>query len=194
MVQDASTSPLTVTFGGAPTAGNMLVAIVSHFNNTPAANTGWTQLFNQNGGAADGWAAFYKLCGVSESTTQTPCTLTTGQSASVSCWEVGPGVIADALYANTNNLMTSQASSAVSLGAAFNNSRMLVACVVKNAAPNTPTLDAALTSDGTNSTAGQKIAAGHTTAAVAAGAHTYTNTITGAQNFGSAAVALFKIG
>jgi hypothetical protein len=192
MLSDSSTSPLSVTLGGAPTAGNMLVAIVNHLLNTPAASTGWTQLFNQNGGSSDGWSAFYKLCGASESTTQSPCTLGTGSGAGVAMWEIGPGVLGPSLYATANDTLGSKTSSALSLGVAQANTLVLVCAVDQNAAPQTITLDAALTQDGVNSTATRNLKAGHTTSGVAVGAHTYTETIGVAQNFGSAAVACCK--
>ena len=194
MISDSCSSPLSVTMGTAPVAGNMLVAVVSHFNNTPSAQSGWTSLFNANGAVADGWAVFYKQVAPGDTTTQTPCSAGTGQSASCTIWEIGPGVIPASLYAVGDNVMSSQASSASSLGITFANSLVLVAAVDKNASPNVITLDAALTQDGTNSTAGQNLKFGHSTAAPAVGSKTYTCTITGAQNFGTCAVAAFKFG
>ena len=194
MISDSCSSPLSVTMGTAPVAGNMLVAVVSHFNNTPSAQSGWTSLFNANGAVADGWAVFYKQVAPGDTTTQTPCSAGTGQSASCTIWEIGPGVIPASLYAVGDNVMSSQASSASSLGITFANSLVLVAAVDKNATPNVITLDAALTQDGTNSTAGQNLKFGHSTAAPAVGSKTYTCTITGAQNFGTCAVAAFKFG
>jgi hypothetical protein len=82
IVQHASfvtgTGAATFTLGATPTPGNILVAFIGHFTNSPAAGTGWVQLTNANGGVADGIAIFTKLVFTGDSTTQTPTTQTGG--------------------------------------------------------------------------------------------------------------------
>lgn len=61
--------------GSAPTNGNWLICLATHFNNNPVTNTvgGWTQIFNFNGSAEGTWAG-WKKAGAGESTTQSPFT------------------------------------------------------------------------------------------------------------------------
>lgn len=74
IVQSAHTDPAftsipNVVFGTAPTNGNLLIALTSHWPNTPTANTGWT-LINNTNASQSGTACAYKYAGAGESTTQ----------------------------------------------------------------------------------------------------------------------------
>lgn len=84
-----------VVFGSAPTAGNLLLAMVMDFGSSTINGTGWTGLV-ANGAAADGFGFGFKIAGVSESTTQTPTTDTNAGSLAV--WEVSGGIIGASNY------------------------------------------------------------------------------------------------
>lgn len=60
-----------VTFGAAPTNGNLLVAIIIS-NNSPGVGTGWTNFFPLDGSGLFFSNVFVKIAGAGESTTQTP--------------------------------------------------------------------------------------------------------------------------
>ena len=61
----------SVTFGSAPNNGNLLLAFVWQYPNTPTANTGWTSVAEYDNGASH-FSVLYKYAGASESATQTP--------------------------------------------------------------------------------------------------------------------------
>ena len=67
-------SPLTVTLDAAPTPGNMLVAMGSHWNNNPAAVNGYTMRDMVNGSTYAGWMLAWKIAQPGESAVQTPFT------------------------------------------------------------------------------------------------------------------------
>lgn len=79
-----------VTFGTAPTNGNLLLAMVMDFSSSAVNGSGWTGLVN-NGASSDGFGFGYKVAGASESTTQTPTT--DAANGVVACWEISGGVI-----------------------------------------------------------------------------------------------------
>jgi len=77
-VKSAIGASFAVTMGTAPTAGNLLVAICTHWNNLTGANTGWILIDNANGVSTDGYGTAWKVAFPGESTTQTPFTGGTG--------------------------------------------------------------------------------------------------------------------
>jgi hypothetical protein len=78
----------SVTFGAAPTNGNMLIAVGWSDSTAPSANTGWTLFANPAGSGT--WYNYmaYKIAGASESTTQTPFSPGGSSNASVGVWEI----------------------------------------------------------------------------------------------------------
>jgi len=67
------TSQAEVVLAAAPTQGNLLLAIGTHWNNNNmTANAGWTEVVDTPGVTDDGVWVGYKYAGASESTTQTP--------------------------------------------------------------------------------------------------------------------------
>lgn len=84
----------SITLGAAPTKGNLLVALYSHFGNdpapsNPAAGKGWSLFTNTNGVVKDGFALNVKVAGAAESATQTP--LNASNTGGLSIWEIqGP--------------------------------------------------------------------------------------------------------
>jgi hypothetical protein len=78
----------SITLDAAPTSGNLLVALQFHFNNSPAAATGWTQHFTQNAASQDGNSVYYKVAGASESATQTPTSFGAGGTGVLVIFEI----------------------------------------------------------------------------------------------------------
>jgi hypothetical protein len=60
----------SVTFGAAPTNGNLLVAFILKTN--PGPNTGWFNPWGQDGTGIGFSVTFFKICGAGESATQAP--------------------------------------------------------------------------------------------------------------------------
>lgn len=60
----------TVALGSAPTAGNLLVALTTHWATTVAAAAGWAKLYDQASASADIVSIFYKQAGSSEPAAQ----------------------------------------------------------------------------------------------------------------------------
>jgi hypothetical protein len=89
IVQDATTYTAShatgITLGAAPTAGNLLVALVSDIPGAPSPATGWVQI-TAGGAAQDGWGILWKVAGAGESATQTPCSDT--HSGTISMYEI----------------------------------------------------------------------------------------------------------
>lgn len=86
----AATSDLSVTLpGGAPSAGDLLVAIggVSFIGGSLSANTGWT-LIDSVGAGNPSCASAYKICGAGESATQTPLHNGGGNAGAGAVWRV----------------------------------------------------------------------------------------------------------
>lgn len=79
-----------VTFGVAPTQGNLLVALISDQASSPSVNTagGWFNLGSASA-AQDGYGIFVKLAGASEPANQTPCTDT--HQGTITIFEVNNG-------------------------------------------------------------------------------------------------------
>ena len=61
-----------VTMGSTPTAGNLLVAMGTHWTSGTTANTGWTLVFNDNGTTVDGTHMAIKVATSADTTSQTP--------------------------------------------------------------------------------------------------------------------------
>lgn len=79
----------SVTFGVAPTSGNLLVAMT--FNPTSLTNgAGWTAQLTNSGGTDFG-GIFTKTAGGAESTTQTPLGGGVPAVGAIACWEVHAG-------------------------------------------------------------------------------------------------------
>jgi hypothetical protein len=100
-----------VTFSTAPTQGNTLIAIGTHWTNGVVANrgAGWIQLLSTDGNSTDGNVIAYKVCGASESTTQTPFTASVnGQTTGV--FEVsgmgGPPTMAHVFQESAGSTLT----------------------------------------------------------------------------------------
>ena len=72
----SSGSNPSVTLYSAPTTGNMLIALLSHYNNNPAVQNGYTSIYSDNGNTYNGRSAAYKFASAGESATQTPFNLT----------------------------------------------------------------------------------------------------------------------
>lgn len=77
---------ISVTFGSAPTNGNLLVAFFFDTGGNPTAGSGWTALDLLTSAALDA-SIFIKTAGAGESTTQTPSSSTGGSTALV-VWEI----------------------------------------------------------------------------------------------------------
>lgn len=81
----------TVTLTSAPTAGNLLVALGTHWNNAVGALNGWTLHTNIPGSVNAGIMVGYKIALPGESATQTP--FSTGAAAqTMTVFEVSGGV------------------------------------------------------------------------------------------------------
>lgn len=81
---------ISVTFGAAPTNGNLLVAFFFDTGGNPTAGSGWTALDLATSAALDA-SIFTKVAGASESTTQTPSSSTGGQTSLI-VWEISGAV------------------------------------------------------------------------------------------------------
>lgn len=77
---------ISVTFGSAPTNGNLLVAFLFDTGGNPTAAGGWTALDLETSAALD-TSIFTKVAGAGESTTQTPSSSTGGQTSLI-VWEI----------------------------------------------------------------------------------------------------------
>lgn len=100
LVQEAiaigATVPVTLT--SAPTAGNLLIAVGTHFNNSPTSDihTGWQQIVMTNG-ANDGMVVAIKEVGAGESATQTPWAPSGSAGTAVALFEVANAGIVEAI-------------------------------------------------------------------------------------------------
>lgn len=83
--QSNSSDP-SVTFGSAPTNGNLMVAMVFNSGSNPSAASGWTAVQTNFVGNV-GVSILTKTAGASESTTQTPTTGASGNTGKI-VWEV----------------------------------------------------------------------------------------------------------
>ncbi len=76
----------SITLGGAPTNGNLLIAMC--FNPTTAtAGSGWTQVASVSTGTDFG-TVFSKVAGASESATQSPLNSSPGGTGAIMIWEI----------------------------------------------------------------------------------------------------------
>jgi hypothetical protein len=150
-----------VTFGVAPTNGNLLVAMTSNAS-TSVAQTGWTRTYNEGNGT-DYVAVFTKTAGASEPTAQNPLPANTGGSA-IMCWELHN---ANVVITTGGTLGSHTTYTGGSDGAypALVNALILEACFLPNATTtftgtyNQQTTDATLNTGG-----GRRFVAGHTDA------------------------------
>ena len=78
----------SVTFGMAPTNGNLLIALAAS-NSGRAANTGWTKADIQDSGGTDFGLLYWKIAGAGESTTQTP--FASADIGAIVCYEINGG-------------------------------------------------------------------------------------------------------
>jgi hypothetical protein len=79
----SSSATGTVTFGAAPAAGHMLIAIGTRWASSVSTNSGWTLLFNQGSVADDIGSIWYKSVGAGESATQAWSSTTMGWAMAV---------------------------------------------------------------------------------------------------------------
>lgn len=94
----------SVTLGGAPSQGNVLLAFCTHWSNNIFASAGWQQLYFANGSSVDGITVAMKVAGAGESATQVPFAASAaGQSTII--WEIsgmgGPITLCNVLLEST---------------------------------------------------------------------------------------------
>jgi hypothetical protein len=68
----AGAGALSVTFGVAPTKGNLLVAILTRFATAAVPGPDWQRAANTPGSVSDGFAVYLKIAQAGESVTQSP--------------------------------------------------------------------------------------------------------------------------
>lgn len=170
------------TLAAAPTQGNLLIYIGTHYPNTVTPATGWTELTgsHSDGVTNDGNTILYKFAGAGESATQTPTTSGIGGAGVL--FEVS-GVVStgflDLIVAVKEQNVTSQTGTVVTTGA---KELVLGAAIITNSAAQIPsvtgtgiTIDAALPPSLSRSVVGfhygQDAAGSNTVTASAAVAH-----------------------
>jgi hypothetical protein len=127
-----------------------LLCLCNHFQNNPTANSGWTQVYNQNAVSQDGTAAFRKLAGAGESATQTPFA---GINEGTACiWEISglTGVAGTDFQQNANgfDLATTPAFTTTSFNVSADNSMVFGLCGGTIATtPQIPTVTTGQTND-----------------------------------------------
>lgn len=144
-----STSTYAFTLGTAPVAGNILVAMCSHWSGSLLANSAgnWTLLQNSNGVTNDGTGIAWKSCAPGESTTQTPFTNSPTQNNNSVIFEITDfqrGAPIDYTFAVKEQTGTSL-SQALSLNSA---NSLIVGMFAQNLSSTLPTVTNA-TSDAT---------------------------------------------
>jgi hypothetical protein len=88
----ASGGGYSVTLAGAPTNGNLLVALSGSQDINPGANAGWTKSPYSIGSAAqDNAVMWYKICGAGESATQVPSG--SGAQTAIQMWELASALM-----------------------------------------------------------------------------------------------------
>ena len=170
-----------------PTQGNYLFAIAGSSVGGEVIGTGWTTIVIQSESGVDGLAA-YKLCGASESTTQTPFTQTSG-GASVGIWEYsGAAAGADGFVVIQS---TAAAPPAVALTASsVHGGTALVGCMANETSASGGTIDSGFTVDDSTHVTSPDQVFGHLDG-VAPGSHTYTATLTGGASHVATGVLLY---
>lgn len=94
-VKSAFGATSAVTLSAGPTAGNMLIAIATHWNTlsvTAYTNAGWTPIDITNGASTDGYLIAIKYAVPGESATQTP--FAAFGSGSTSVFEISGALVA----------------------------------------------------------------------------------------------------
>jgi hypothetical protein len=86
----SSPANLSVTLTSAPTAGNLLIAFVSDYDNAPIIGAGWTVIDTQvPPNATINELSAYKIAGAGESPTQIPATVgLAGDNGAVHVYEI----------------------------------------------------------------------------------------------------------
>lgn len=163
--QKAVVNTNTMTLGSGPVQNNLLLAITSDLGSSETAGSGWTRI-NFTAGAQDGSGFFWKVAGVSESTTQTPLTgLSTG---SLTIFEISNATPA-ALW--INNVDLSGTAIAASLTAA---KAKLIVGVATNRSTTGPTSITGATLLGSTVSGGSRAAQPFKVASPAIGSNTVT--------------------
>lgn len=106
-VKTAIGATSAVTLTAAPTAGNMMLAICTHWNSFGASvvNAGWTLIDTFNGAVTDGYAIAVKYALPGESATQTPFVAAAG-GMSTSIFEISGGLVAIPIVRNLQKEIT----------------------------------------------------------------------------------------
>jgi hypothetical protein len=145
--------------------GNLLLAITSDLGSSETASAGWTKI-NFTAGAQDGSGFFWKVAGVSESTTQTPLTgLSTG---SVTVFEISNATPA-ALWINNVDLSGTAIAASLTIAKA-----KLVVGVATNRSTTGPTSITNATLLGSAATGGSRAAQPFKITTPAQGSNTVT--------------------
>lgn len=167
-----------ITLGSAPTAGNVLVALFSHFGNdvapsNPSAGNGWANLKQVNGVSHDGYAVFYKIVGNGETTAQT--VFSTSPNGGICVWEIAgiAGQLFDVVGGQHDVNAANTVTQAVTTTGS--NELILVMCVNTTAATLASSTGGGFVSDQTATGGSRAINAGHVLAPTAG---TYSPTFT----------------
>lgn len=176
----------SITLGAAPTRGNLLVALVTHFSTAQVPGTGWAQNSTVPGSSNDGYGIYTKLVGAGESATQQP--QIDSSTGSVVIWEINGATGID-VFGGQHDL-TSSPTATQSVTTSGANELVLCSFATATNNVNLPT-GVSYTSDGTNITGGTRaVNWGHFAQATPA---TFNLTATWAVNtpFADAYIALF---
>jgi hypothetical protein len=180
----------SIVLGAAPTKGNKLVALFSHFGNNvtpnnPAAGLGW-QNFNQvNGVTTDGFAVFIKTVGAGESTTQTP--LSASNTGGLVIYEIS-GEHGIDIVAGTHD-STATPTFTQNITTTINKDLILFMCVNVSNATNATSVGGGLTQDQAVTGGSRALISGHMSATTA-GAFAPSATYAANQNIAALAVAI----
>jgi hypothetical protein len=118
---------ITATYATAPTAGNLLVAVVAtRASGTITAPSGWSTAVRQTGSPSQG--IFYKIAGASELTTVSASTTASGNGTGIHIYEYSGVTILDA-SASSSGTGTAVASGSLTTTTANN---LVLAAMVKN--------------------------------------------------------------
>lgn len=158
----------TLNLPGAPTQGNILLAMFAHFSNNippsnPAAGAGWANYEQVNGGVTDGFGLFYKIVGPGETAAQTP---TTSNFDAVVIYEVAGGKGFDAVAGTHDASATPTIVQAITT--TQNNCLLLFMCSNVSAAINSIAVGGGVTQD-VQATGGSHAVTGASGPAVATG-------------------------
>jgi hypothetical protein len=189
----ASATIQSIVLGVAPTPGNLLVALYSHFGNdptpnNPAAGKGWQLFTNSNGSVKDGFAINLKIAGQAESTTQTP--LNASNNGGLAMWEIqGPfsQAIVD-VFAGQHDV-SSAPGIVQAITTTLPNELILAICVNTSNTTNVTGVGGGLVQDDVAASGSRAIVSGHA-AAAAAGTFNPSFTYAAAQTVCCLAVAI----